>query len=124
MWTVHRIPWLVQIELVQILFSQVALKSQVNGLDECLVPWAGKDSSCPALSGDHDTSVTKQRDATNCYCCCTKYLCNSVLHCSAVQLRLCRTKTTLSWKLLWISGYLTLCLRSHCAALLEQQQWT
>ena len=41
------------------------LKSQVNGLDECLVPWAGRDSSCPALSGDHDTSVTKQRDATN-----------------------------------------------------------
>ena len=31
MWTVNRIPWLVKIELVQILFSQLALKSQVNG---------------------------------------------------------------------------------------------
>ena len=61
----------------------------VNGLNECLVPWAGRDSSCPALSGDHDTSVTKQRDATNCYCCCTKYLLSEVVHfvqqCIALQ---------------------------------------
>ena len=92
MWTVNRIPWLVQIQLVQILFSQVASNSSLKwmGWMNVWCPGQGaRDSSCPALSGDHDTSVTKQRDATNCYCCCTKYLLSEVVHfvqqCIALQ---------------------------------------
>ena len=77
------IPWLVHIELVQLPFLLGG--SQVNGLNECEVPRAGRDS-WPALSGDHDTSVTKQSDATTGSWCTTTFvqislfkgLCNSV----------------------------------------------
>lgn len=63
----------------------------MNGLNECEVPRAGRDS-WPALSGDHDTSVTKQSDATTGSWCTTTFvqislfkgLCNSV--CNGIRL--------------------------------------
>ena len=84
----------------------------------------GREERLLALSEDHDTSVTKQSDATkwllllmllyNMENVCFQRLCslcNSV--CSGSRNISVRTKATLSWKPLWIWGHLALCSSSY-----------